>query len=470
MRNAYWLVGMTLTILMAGYIFTVDRMVNHEVAYGIGLFVIGLAVMMACRRTLPMQVENAALWMVILVFLSSYCVKLFLIVVSPESPVVLGMVPRVGLGEFDYPLLIIDVLLLTAAGITAFSVAVLAVPAFVAYPGLVPIPNADRVGRRSLIALLVVALILSLVSGWVSYRFDIGLMGSEIRAILPYRLRGIVFYLRNYFLTGLLLLTVYLAYRRSYRGLAWIAIGLLVLNGVADLAIRSSKASILAPLLYLAFLIIASGVKIRVRHVVLTVAISVPLLILLPYFNTLRTFRLSGQGVWESIASAAVSADFHPVELLLRGFTWVIYRLPGVDILTAILGHHASPVGDQWFEIFSRPNGIAGYLTNDVFLTPVSHPHLAAPGYFGWWYLLLGVPGVVLGGASLGLFVRIAWPLTLKLATHTAVLTRVFVLMLLFTALTEGTVDSMLKMFLAMLFTVLTLEGFIRMAVRFNHR
>lgn len=455
---------------MAGYILTVDHMINHEVAYGVGLFVIGLAVILACRRTLPMQVENAALWMVILVFLSSYCVKFFLIVASPESPVILGMVPRVGLGELDYRSLMVEALLLTAAGITAFSVAVLAVPAFAPYPGFVPIPDADGVGRRSLIALLVVAFILSLVSGWVSYRFDIGLMGSEIRTMLPYRLRGIVFYLRNFFLPGLLLLTIYLAYRRSHWGLAWVAIGLLLLNGVADLAIRSSKASILAPFLYLVFLAIASGVKIRVRHVVSTVATSVLLLTILPYFNALRTFRLAGQGVWESIASVTVSTDFHPVELLLRGFTWFIYRLPGVDILTAILGHHASPVGDHWFEVLSRPNGMAGYLTNDVFLTPVSHPHLAAPGYFGWWYLLLGVPGVVLGGVALGLFVRIAWPLILKLTTHTAVLTRVFVLMLLFTALTEGTLDSMLKMFLAMLLTTLILEGLIRMAVRFNYR
>lgn len=470
MRSTYWLVGVTVIILMVGYMLTVDRMFNHDVAYGVGLLVIGLAIMMACRRTLPMQVENAALWMVILVFLSAYCVKLFLIVVSPESPVILGMVPRVGLGEIDYRSLIIEVLLLTAAGMTAFSVAVLAVPSIVASPGNVAIPNEEGVGRRSLVVLLVVALILSLASGWLTYRFDIGLMGSDIKIILPYRLRGIVFYLRNYFLTGALLLTAYLAYRRSLRGLAWIAIGLLMLNGAADLAIRSSKASILAPFLYIAFLLIASGVRIRIRHVALAIAISVPLLVVLPYLNALRTFRLAGRGVWESIASVAVSADFHPVELLLRGFTWVIYRLPGVDILTAILGHHASPVGDQWYEVFSRPNGMAGYLTNDVFLTPVSHPHLAAPGYFGWWYLLLGSPGVVLGGAALGLFVRIAWPLILKLTIHTAILARVFVLMLLFTALTEGTLDSMLKMFLAMLFTVLTLEGFIRMAVRFNYR
>ena len=193
-RSAHWLVGLMAIMLTVGYISTVDCMLDHKVTYGIGLLVIGLAVMMACRRTLPTQVENAALWMVILVFLSSYCAKLFLIVVTPESPVILGMVPRVGLGEFEYHSLIIEALLLSAAGITALSVAVLAVPAFAVYPRLALIPDIDGLGHRGLVALLVIALVLSLVTGWLMYRFNIGLMGSEIKDILPFRLRGVVFY------------------------------------------------------------------------------------------------------------------------------------------------------------------------------------------------------------------------------------------------------------------------------------
>lgn len=468
MKSSYWLFGIAVMLLTIGYIFTADQMTNHEVAYGSALIVIGLAVMASCRRTLPMQVENATLWMVILLFLSSYCVKFFLIITSPESSVTLGMVRQIGLGEFDYPTLAMEALLLSAAGITAFSVVMLAVPTVASHPRLLPL-GAEGVGQQIITILFATALILSLGTGWLSYNYDIGLMGSDIKTILPYRLRGIVFYLRNYFLTGLLLLIIYLSFCKSYWYLAWFAIGLLLFNGVTDLAIRSSKWSILAPFLYLIFLIIASGFIIRKRHVAGAVGLSVPLFFILPYLHVLRDYRLAGQGVWESISSAVVSLDFQPVDFFLRGVVWIIYRLPGIDILIAILGHHASPVGNKWAEVFARPNGMASYLTHDVFLLPTSDFHLNAPGYFGWWYLFLGVSGVVVGGVVLGLIVRIVWPLTLQLAGHTAVLTRIFVLMLLFTALSEGILDNMLKMLLAMIFTVLTLEAFVRILVRFKN-
>lgn len=462
MKKSFWLVGLATTVLLAGYAFTFGYMASQSVVYVVYLTLIGFAIAMACHHSAPTHLENAALWLVILVFLSSYCVKLFLIVVSPESPVILGMVPRMSLGDYDRSLLAIEALSLTSIGIVTFAATLNLMPRRPAPVVLAQLPDADVPDGKHIVLMLVVGVLLSVMSVWLSHRYDIGLMGAGNQTVLPFRLRGIVFYLQNYSLPGLLLLTSYFAYRRGLRVLLFAAVGLLILNGVADLLIRSSKSALLAPILYLAFLLVASGIAIRMIHVILAAAASIPILVVLPFFHVFRTYRLAGQGVWESIGSIALSKEFHLIDLLTSGITWIIYRLPGVDILMAILGHRASPVGERWLEVLQSPNGIAGYLTNDVFLTPSSHFHLNAPGYFGWWYLLLGISGIVVGGAVLALFVRFVWPLALGCALYVSVIIRVFLLMLLFVAFSEGTVDSMLKMVMVMAVTVAILELTVR--------
>jgi hypothetical protein len=197
--------------------------------------------------------------------------------------------------------------------------------------------------------------------------------------------------------------------------------------------------------------------------VVLTGAFA--LLLFLPYMHAIRAARVAGEGAWMSLVVAASSAEFAPVSLILKSITWIVYRLPGIEIISAILGHSGLPIESAVVEVFASLNGVAGYLTNNIFLTPVSHQHLAAPGYFGWWYLVFGLPGVFFGGVVLGLLVRVVWPKVLGSRLEVVAVARVFALAAMFIMLSEGTIDSMTKILVAMVGTIVVLEVYARFFV-----
>lgn len=471
MRSNWALAAFAFLMLIGGAIATMGYLPAHQGQYVFGFAVIGALLGLVVLRMRGRFVLNIPVWIVLLIIFSSYCVKLLLIVTNPESPVMLGMLPRLGLHNPDVPTLCLEALALTALGTASFCIVL----------GLVSHAQSAREEPMQLSDPVCVStslwwwawsglFILSFGTAWLSYHFDIGLMGSEIKSVLPYRLRGVIYYFRSYILIGALLMLAYVAYRQKSNSRFWWAIGLLVLNGVVDALIRSSKAALLAPFLYVFFLMVAAEMPIRKRYVVLTSLICIPILLALPYLNNLRVFRIAGLGIWEALAQTISSTEMTPIESLVRWLIWVIYRLPGVEMLIGILGHPTPPILANWPEIFAKPNGVAGFLTNDVFLTPLDQPHLAAPSYFGWWYLMFGRAGVVIGGAVLALFVRFGWQMVLRLGNQAAIIARVFFLMLLFMAISEGTLDMLAKAIGAIFITVLLLEATLRGASYFYRK
>jgi hypothetical protein len=473
MRSAWAIAAIVFLILVGGAIATMGYLPIHQDRYVLGFAVIGALLGMIILRMRGRLVLNIPIWIVLLIIFSSYCVKLLLIVINPESPVMLGMLPRIGLNNPDMPTLWLNALTLTALGTASFCI----VWGIVSYActwrsaeETIRLRDPWYIRTKLWWWAWSGLFILSLGTAWLSYHFDIGLMGSEIKLALPYRLRGVIFYFRSYVLMGALLMLAYVAYRQKSNSRFWWAIGLLVLNGMADALIRSSKAALLAPFLYVFFLMVAAEMPIRKRYMMLALLICVPMFLALPYLNNLRVFRSAGLGVWEAVAQTISSTEMTPIESLIRWMVWVIYRLPGVEMLIGILGHPTPPIGANWPEIFARSTGVAGFLTNDVFLTPPQHPHLAAPSYFGWWYLMFGRLGVVLGGAVLALFVRFGWQAVLTLGNQAAIIVRIFFLMLLFMIVSEGTLDMLAKTVVAIFITVLILEATMRITSCFSRK
>lgn len=471
MRSAWAIAAIAFLILVCGAIATMEHLPAHQDRYVVGFAVIGALLGMIVLRMRGQLVLNIPIWVVLLIIFSSYCIKLLMIVANPDSPVTLGMLPRIGLNNPDMPTLWLDALTLTALGTASFCV-VLGIASYVwsATEETMQLSDPWYVRTNLWLWAWLGLLILSLGTAWLSYYFDIGLMGSEIKLALPYRLRGVIFYFRSYVLIGALLMLAYVAYRQKSNSRFWWAIGLLVLNGVADALIRSSKAALLAPFLYVFFLMVAADMPIRKRNMMLALLICVPIFLALPYLNNLRVFRTAGLGVWEALAQTISSTEMTPIESLIRSMIWVIYRLPGVEMLIGILGHPTQSIGANWPEVFARSTGVAGFLTNDVFLTPPQYPHLAAPSYFGWWYLMFGRLGVVIGGAVLALFVQFGWQTILKLGNQAAIVARVFFLMFLFMAVSEGALDMLTKTIVAIFITVLLLEAMMRITNHFSRK
>lgn len=428
---------------------------------------LGLTVCLLSKRL----VQSIASWIVLALISSSYCLKLILIVMHPESPVTLGMLPRLGLHDPVIVDLWIGALRLTLIGVFAFC-SVLGLAYFFSRTSEVPRVNDEDITLSPLAwygcwALLAV---LGIVTAWLSQHFGIGLMGAEIKIALPYHLRGIVFYFRSYVLIGALLLLAYFAWRQKQGVWFWLAVGLLLVNGVADALIRSSKAALLAPILYVCFLIVAAEIPVKRRYVGLALLAIVPIFLSIPYLNNFRVIRNGGLDMWPALIETVSATGLAPFDALIRGAIWVVYRLPGVEMLIGIIGHPTPPIGSHWAEVLTSANGVAGFLTSDVFLIPPEHPHLAAPSYFGWWYLVFGRPGVFVGGAILALVTKFMWELFLKLNCRTFVLVRVFFMMLLFSAFSEGALDALTKPFIAICITILLLESAMQLIPWFFRR
>lgn len=470
MRSAWAIAAIAFLILVGGAIATMRYLPVHHNRYVLGFAVIGALLGMIVLRMRGRLMLNIPIWIVLLIIFSSYCIKLLLIAANPESPVTLGMLPSIGLNNPDMPTLWLNALALTALGTASFCI-VWGIASY-AWPAKEALQLSDPWYVRTKLWWWAWSglFILSLGTAWLSYHFDIGLMGSEIKLALPYRLRGVIFYFRSYVLIGALLMLAYVAYRQKSDSRFWWAIGLLVLNGVVDALIRSSKAALLAPFLYVFFLMVAAEMPIRKRYMMLALLICVPMFLALPYLNNLRVFRIAGLGIWEALSQTISSTEMAPIESLVRWLVWVIYRLPGVDILIGILGHPTPSIGTNWPEVFARSTGVAGFLTNDVLLIPPQYPHLAAPSYFGWWYLMFGRLGVAIGGAVLALFVRFGWQAVLRLGNQTAIIARVFFLMFLFTAVSEGALDMLTKTIVAIFITVLLLEAIMNITGYFSHK
>lgn len=458
-------------VLTTGALFTMGMLPGRSIEYALGLVTIGALLSFSIHSLGGSCPRNVAAWVVLGLFFSSYCVKLMLIVMHPESPVTLGMLPRIGLHNPDVSVLWMGALGLTLLGVFSFCI-VLALASRLPWMAREPaqLDTCALCTPKSWWGAFSVAVGLSAATGWLSSHFDIGLMGADIKVVLPYHFRGAIFYARSYVLVGVLLLLAFSAWHQSKTVEFWTALGLLVLNGVVDGVLRSSRAAMFAPILYVFFLSMALGISMRRRYIMWGGVLLASALVVLPYLNVLRTFRAEGLAIWPALTQTFAVTSLAPFDALASGVIWVVYRLPGVEMLIGILGHPAPPIGVDFFSVLATPKGISGFLTNDMFLVPPYYPHLAAPGYFGWWYLVFGSVGVVLGGAVLALIVGPLWHVVLRLRTRTAPLIRVFFLMLLFNAASEGTLDALFKPFAAMCITILLLEAGMLLIPWLGHR
>jgi|GEM_PF-6410908 len=475
MKKFPWVSACAFLSMVIGYTATVNEFPGYEYRYACLLIVTVLLIRLVEMRFVHVPSVDIPLWISGLVIFSSYYLKFFLIAVDPSSPVRMGMLTTLTVPDPFISLALVKALAPTlifdwsATQIISLSLCTLGVVGWSLTVFLIPTLKINNISKISTLktsflveVTFVIAILLSIVIAWASYKYDIGVMGKNVSDILPMHLRGIIFHLNNYFLPGLILMVIALAYKSTKNLILVLGVVLLFMNGFINFVITSSKSVILWPALLVLFLVVTSGIKIGYRYIVGAFSGMLAILLFLPYMHAIRAARIAGTGGWESLLVAASSAKFEPFTLIIKSITWIIYRLPGIDIVAAIFGHHGAPLGNRVFEVLMSKNGVSGYLTNDIFLIPASYPHMNAPGYWGWWYLVLGLPGVLLGGVFLGLFIRLLWPLVLISRLETAPLLKVYTLMILFTAVSEGTIDSMFKIVIAMLGTIIFLELYIK--------
>jgi hypothetical protein len=134
---------------------------------------------------------------------------------------------------------------------------------------------------------------------------------------------------------------------------------------------------------------------------------------------------------------------------LSEGIKFVFFRIPGIEALWCMLANGAQPLGSQSREALQSINGIAGHLSYNIYFTKFEDNSLSAPSYLGWFYLVGGLPALVFGGFIASVVSAFGWRFLGRNCLECAPVAQVFLLWMLFVALTEGTLDTMIYLVLA---------------------
>jgi hypothetical protein len=296
---------------------------------------------------------------------------------------------------------------------------------------------------------LAVLVPLILVMSYFSYRYHIGEMGVDSGDALPFRLKGIIFYARIVFVPLLIILLIYSAERSGRHLMSRVGIVLMMTHGVIDMLLRNSRSSMLLSILLLIFLVLIGGIRLH-RNEKILIGITIALaFIMVPIMTAYRGQRADGLLMFESLNNAISVEGHNWWKSLSVGIKFVFFRMPGLEALWCMLANGAQPLGSKSREALQSINGIAGHLSYNIYFTKFENNSLSAPSYLGWFYLVGGLPAIVFGGFIASVVSAFGWRFLGRNYLECAPVAQVFLLWMLFVALTEGTLDTMVYMVLA---------------------
>jgi hypothetical protein len=304
---------------------------------------------------------------------------------------------------------------------------------------------------------------LMLALAWVSYQYKIGEMGASAAEALPFRLNGLIFYARTVSLPLGLLLCIYLAEYGGRFAVSRAGILVLLTHGVTDMLLRNSRSSLLLVLLLLVFLVLSGGVKLRRTEKVLLGLAAAAAFLAVPLMTDYRQIRLiHGLSHVDALLGALKLSGENLFLQFFKGLKFVLFRMPGIESLWCQLALGAEPLGVHSIDVINSKNGIAGYLTYVIHPMKESNNTLLAPGFVGWFFLVAGMPAIAAGALLTGAVSVLGWKYLDLRYCRAGPVAQAFLLWMLFIAMTEGTLDSMLLMLLAGIATIVAMELVLR--------
>ncbi len=307
--------------------------------------------------------------------------------------------------------------------------------------------SASKYRFVSLVALRI-ALVLTVATTIIMYMSGIGVMGVE-GVTAPFRLVGLVFYTRLVFIPAILLLVVWSSQQAGLQKRMLVALALLLVYGLVDMLLRSSRSGLAGLLLPLGFLFLASGQRVNRRQFMFLAGGMLLVAFLYPVISVYRGIRIAESN---DILSAIISAQGSIVggglgDLLATmgtGVRSLLFRLTGVDMLIVYHGLGVQALGDQAWNVLTAPRGLSGYVTVDVFGFSSNDINAEAPSLVGWFFLVGGHTLVVVGLAGFTAAAYALWRILIRMRLRSLPVAQALFLALLFTQATEGTFDSLI--------------------------
>lgn len=460
-----------LFLFAIGYLITASRFHFSAGEYLIyNLLALGACAVLLTQLKLFGQ-RFAAVWLGLIILVTVYFIRFYWIVIDP-SPVKV-MLP---LDSYIEMLPQVDKLL------NAFKLSVVAFSAFSlsAAAMLFRLRKQDGAVHRAeghgdiashwFIARFILLLLppLMLALAYIAHKYHIGEMGAAPGEPLPFRLKGVIFYARIVLLPLMILQFMYSAARSGRPVMARLGVLLLLTHGVSDMLIRSSRSSLLLCMLLLVFVLMARGIQLRRNEKIFMGFTVILAIVMVPIMTEYRYWRLQHDfSVMDALNYAVGGVGIGWWGTLVKGVEFVFFRMPGAESLWAILSRGAEPLGMQSFDVLATKNGLAGYLTYHVHPIKLEHNTLLAPGFVGWFYLVAGIPAILLGSAATAVFSILGWKYLSRAYLVCGPIAQTFLLWVLFVALTEGTLDGMVYMVLAGIASIAVFEFGLRKSQKY---
>jgi hypothetical protein len=462
-QRAPWLKWrwLLLGVFLVGFLLT-NPLLSDDFDYLMSTLIsISSCAVLLKRLARPLSV-TLPYWVILTVFMVGYYIKFYWLVLEPDFLRESGQMFTHAYSSADY--------------LPAFSLATVAFASFCLagwfFLGLSKSPSAqpdevDRAVWQSVARFLTyVVPVLMAATFVIAYATGIFIMGLE-SVSLPFRLAGVIFYSRTSFIPALLLLLVFSGERGGVAAYSRLGIILLLLHGLSDVLLRSSRGQLMVMVLLLGFLFLLRDKRLKRLESVILLAGVLATFVLAPIITDYRNYRIEAPdtSINEALAGSLEGGYIEQgqfSELFTSGFRFVVLRVTGIEMLLTYSGLRVTPLSERAFDVINSSRGMAGYVTVDLLGIPSYANTSAAVSLAGWFYLVGGISLMILGVMGFVALVWFIWNGLQSLHLRILPVAQALALLWVYNFTSEGTLEAQVLPFVAMIASIFLCEWLVR--------
>jgi len=439
-------------LFLVGYFITAYRMEKNGIEY----FFLTVLSMIVCWLLLfqiykPIRF-GLPIWIMFLLFIAAYYLKFYLFIFSPEFAAKrFWLLPQMVTSE-DILIKTYRIIVYSFVGICTTGWLLLATKRTQKINMLFQNVDSIKANWKNLtLVLFPIIFILIITTNYIMYTTRISIMGAK-QVYLPFRLAGITYYTATGIISTLLLLLVWVTYRKKYKLWFSLCISFIILHMALQTFLRSTKGMIVSVVVSITFLFAVRGKLSKKQLFFIVIMISL-IILLYPSLNVYRWVRLADPELKVLPAISKVLFETIPRtyngfwNVFISGFYSIIDRLTGVEGLIMIIGVGFMPLGvraSQALLMFGGP-GLARIFTTEIEGIPESVIHSSATSFLGWFYMIGGFWFVILGPIIFIIIMWSIWMWLLRANLRCWPIAAVALLSTMFGSLIDGNLENILR-------------------------
>jgi hypothetical protein len=445
-----------------GYLFTYSILREGETYLVLTLVAIASCMILLTRLNRSIDV-TLPFWTILAVFLIGYYVKYYLLVLYPDLFLETGQMT----GSSYSSSALLPAFKLATIAFTCFCLSGWVFLGFARKRYLHDAVEADGAVYRSVARFLIWTVpFLMLLTYIIAYRTGIAIMGLA-SVSLPFRMAGVIFYIRTVLIPTLIIVLVLCGNKGEKSSYRRTGIFLLVLHGLSDVLLRSSRGQFIVLILALGFLFLLKGQGLKRSETAVLLAGFLLTIILAPFITEYRNYRIISQDknivsalIWSGQGGVGEKAGIG--KTFASGLSFVLARLTGIDMLLRYTSLGVTPLGINAIDVIRSPRGIAGYVTIDLLGIPEQANTSSAVSLPGWFYLVGGTGFMAVGMIAFVAFVWAIWAHFRRLQLRILPAAQAIFLLWVYSIAVEGTLDTQGIMFIATLASIMLCEWLVR--------